>query len=225
MTLHTYDVPQKSDAWHDLRRGIVTASEMSGLITPTLKVAANIESRSLAYRLVAERITGYTDPTYMSDDMMRGIEDEPRARDKYSEKYADVHQLGLMVRDFDVEGVSFSIGFSPDGLVGDVGQIEVKSRRQDKHLATILSDTVPNEYMAQIQTGLLVSGRSWCDFVSFSGGMPMWVRRVYPDPDWRGAILDAVAAFEQAAVGMVANYRTAVIGLPMTERIEMAVVI
>jgi hypothetical protein len=75
----------------------------------------------------------------------------------------------------------FSLGYSPDGLVGDDGLIEVKCRRQKKHLQTILADEVPPENMAQLQCGLLVSGREWIDYVSYCGGMPMYVKRVYPD--------------------------------------------
>jgi hypothetical protein len=72
--------------------------------------------------------------------------------------------------------------------------------------------------MAQIQTGLLVSERDWCDFISYSGGMPLWRKRVEPITGWSLAILSAVEAFEEAAVQMVATYRESVAGLPMTER-------
>jgi hypothetical protein len=79
--------------------------------------------------------------------------------------------------------------------------------------------------MAQIQCGLLVSGRKWLDYVSYSGGMHLWVTRVYPDPRWFAAIGAAVAAFEKNAEQMVSDYLSAVDGLPMTDRIielEMA---
>ena len=55
----------------------------------------------------------------------------------------------------------WKLGYSPDGLVGDDGLIEVKSRRAKKQLQTILSGQVPAENMPQLQAGLLVSGRSW----------------------------------------------------------------
>ena len=80
--------------------------------------------------------------------------------------------------------------------------------------------------MAQLQTGLLVSGREWVDYVSYSGGMPLWVQRVTPDRAWFDAILAAVQAFEEAAASMAARYLAAVQGLPMTERtpeLEMVV--
>ena len=85
-------------------------------------------------------------------------------------------------------------------------------------LATILADEVPPYYMAQLQCGLLVSGRKWIDFVSFVGGMPLYVKRVYPDTAWFAAIEEAVTTFETNAARMVADYETATTGLALTER-------
>lgn len=216
------DLIQGSDPWHDQRRGMVTASVVARLLTATGKVADNEQSRGLTALLVAERITGYTDPTYINDDMLRGCDDEPRAADRYSEHYAPVTTSGFMVRD----DWGFSIGYSPDGLVGDEGLIEVKSRRQKKQLQTILADEVPSENMAQIQCGLLVSGRAWCDYVSYCGGMPMYVKRITPDPFWSEAILAAVEEFEANAIEMTFNYQEATKGLAMTERVvELEMVI
>jgi hypothetical protein len=216
MTLHILpDLIQGSDEWHDQRRGMVTASVVGRLITPsTVKVANNDESRALTRHLVAERITGYTEPTYQSDDMFRGVMEEPRARDIYSGHYAEAVECGFMVRD----DWGFSIGFSPDGMVGDDGLIEVKAPRQKEHLRTILSDEVPACYMAQLQCGLLVSGRQWIDYLSFCGGMPMWRKRVEPNEVWFTAIVTAVEAFEHTAAEMEVAYHAAVKGLPQTER-------
>ena len=217
------DLIQGTDEWHAQRRGLVTASVVGQLVTAkTLKPASNETSRGLTALLVAERITGHTDPTYLSDDMLRGIEDEPRAREKYSEHHAPVRETGFMVRD----DWGFKIGYSPDGLVSDDGLIEVKSRRQKVHLATILADEVPAENMAQLQCGLLVSGRDWIDYVSYCGGMPLYVKRVLPDPRWAEAIVAAVEQFEKTSEQMVSDYLERVDGLPTTERpIDLEMVI
>ena len=209
------DLIQGSDEWLEARRGMVTASVVGKLITTkTVKPADNDYSRALTAQLVAERITGYVDPVFVSDDMLRGHEDEPRARDLYSEKYAPARESGFLIRDFG----SFRIGYSPDGLVGDDGLIEVKSPRAKKHLTTILSREIPPEHMAQVQCGLLVTGRSWCDFLSYCGGMPMWRKRVLPDQRWFDAIVAAAEKFEETAAQMVADYEAEVAGLPTTER-------
>mgnify|MGYP001507165518 CR=1 FL=1 len=176
--------------------------------------ASNPDSRNLTMLLTAERITGWTEHTFISDDMWRGLDDEPIARDAYSALHAPVVETGFMVED----RWGYRIGYSPDGLVGDDGLIEIKSRRPKAHLATILKDEVPGENMAQLQCGLLVSGRRWIDYISWCGGMPMWVKRVEPLQEWRDAIVAAVSGFEVAAAAMVDVYRAAVDGLPMTER-------
>lgn len=216
MSLHELpDLIQGSEAWLDARRGIMTASVVGQLITPkTIKPAANDTSRALTVTLAAERITGWTDPVYVNDDMFRGTMDEPVARDLYTRHYAPVTECGFMVRD----DWGYSIGYSPDGLVGDDGLIEVKSRRAKTQLMTIVADEVPLSNMAQIQCGLLVSGRQWCDYLSYCGGMPMWVKRVEPDRRWQDAIQEAVETFEETAAQIVATYTAAVAGLPSTER-------
>jgi hypothetical protein len=218
ISLHVYnDIQQGSDEWHALRRGIITASVVGQFITPkTVKPASNDISRGLTMSLVAERITGYTEPVFVSADMERGNFDEPIARDKYSENYKPVTEVGFMVRD----DFGFKLGYSPDGLVGDEGLIEIKSRRQKKHLATILADEVPLENMAQCQAGLLVSGREWLDYISYCGGMPLYVTRVFPDPKWHQAIIDATKAFEESAAVMIDTYIDNTAGLPLTERIS-----
>jgi hypothetical protein len=216
MTLHILDdLVQGEDAWHDARRGIITASVVGQLITPyTIRPASNDKSRALTAQLAAERITGWTEPVWVTADMQRGNDDEPVARDLYSQHFAPVTEVGFMVED----RWGFPIGFSPDGLVGDDGLIECKSRRPKKHLETILADEVPTENMAQIQCGLLVSGRQWCDYLSYCGGMPLYRIRVEPDPRWRDAIITAATAFEHAVGQMVSTYHARTEGLPMTER-------
>lgn len=214
-TIHS-NVEQGSDEWLQLRCGMLTASTIDALITrKTLTVADNETARSLIAHLAAERITGYVEPTYVSSDMERGSFDEPYARDLYSEHYAPAVEVGFMTQTFD----GHILGYSPDGLVGDDGLIEIKSRRQKKHLQTVLADAVPAENMAQIQTGLLVSGRAWCDYISFCGGMPLYVKRVHPDEKWRTAIIAALTAYETRAADMIATFTTRTAGAPTPERL------
>jgi len=211
------DLEQGSDAWLAARCGIVTASVVGQLITPkTVKPATNDYSRALTMTLAAERITGHVEPVFANAAMERGTLDEPYARELYSEHYAPAHEVGFMVRD----DFGFKVGYSPDGLVGDDGLIEIKSRNQKIQLKTILADEVPLENMAQIQCGLLVSGRDWLDYVSYCGGMPLFVKRVLPDPKWFVAIQEAVKAFEESSEQIITNYRINTAGRPATDRIN-----
>ncbi len=210
------DLTQGSDEWVAIRCGVLTASEMRLIITPTLKIASNDKERAHLYELLAQRITGYVEPAYISDDMLRGASDELEARALYAKHYAPVEEVGFITRDFG----DYRIGYSPDGLVGDDGLIECKSRRQRFQVQTIIEHAMPDDYLMQVQTGLLVTGRAWCDFISYSGGLPMEVLRVYPDARVQEAILEAAEAFEARVADLHAKYLTAVEErrLIMTER-------
>ena len=186
------DLIQGSDEWHAARCGLLTASEMKLIITPTLKVADNDKSRAHIYELLAQRITRYVEPSYISDDMLRGKEDEIEAAELYAKNYAPVETVGFITND----RYGFTLGYSPDALVGDDGLIECKSRRQKFQTETIINGEMPDDYVIQIQTGLLVSERKWIDFVSFSGGLPMVTIRQYPDARIQDAIIAAATAFE-----------------------------
>ena len=192
MIRYHYDMEQGSEEWHALRCGIPTASEMRLMITQSLKPASNDKERAYLFELLGQRITGYTEPAYIGDNALRGYEDEIEARIRYAENFAPVTECGFVTND----DHGFVIGYSPDGLVDYDGLIECKSRRQKYQVETILADRVPEEYMLQIQTGLLVTGRKWLDFVSYCAGLPMFVKRVFPDARYQEAIIAAAADFE-----------------------------
>ena len=183
---------------------------------PVYSVADNETSRNLTALLVAERISGWTEETFTNYDMMRGVLHEPYARDRYAEvNCVTVEQVGFMRRD----EKGWQLGASPDGLIGDDGGLEIKCPRAKTHIRTIIADEVPAQYVPQIQACLLVSGRKWWDFVSFCGGLPLWTKRVYPDPQWQAAIVAAVSSFEREAERLTADYYEGAEGLPTTDRI------
>ena len=211
----TRKAPTPIKAVHDWR--IQEAAVKAKDADPVIEVADSDTSRNLTTILVAERLAGWSEDTPISSDMWRGIEHEPFARDVYAESFgAEVREVGFMVREED----GWTLGYSPDGLVGDDGLIEIKCPRAKTHVRTILADEVPPQYMAQLQGGLLVSGRQWIDFVSFVAGMPLYRKRVEPDPAWFDAITAACIAFEDNAARIVADYRKRVADMPMTERIN-----
>lgn len=201
------DLVQGSDEWHAARCGLLTASEMHLIVTPTLKAASNEKERSHLYELLAQRITKYVEPSYISDSMLRGMDDEITAVDLYSKTYAPTQLVGFITND----RFGFSIGYSPDALVGDEGLIECKSRAQKHQLRTLVDyvpeDKIDPDFMIQVQTGLMVCERKWCDLISYCGGLPMATVRVLPDETIQQAIEDAAFAFEsklRAAMGRYA---------------------
>lgn len=206
------DLMQGSEEWLAARRGILTASEMKLILTPTLKTADNDKTRTHLYELLAQRISGFVEPTYVGDDMLRGMDDEIYARMAYVEHIAPVEEAGFITND----RWGFKLGYSPDGLVGDDGLIEIKSRRQKFQVQTIIDhvqvaqgQTIPADYVLQVQTGLMVSERHWLDFISYCGGLPMVVLRVYPDDKLQAAIESAAAEFEARLSAKQAEYTAA----------------
>jgi hypothetical protein len=204
ITYHT-DLIQGSEEWAAARCGLICASEVRLILTPTLKIASNEKERSHLFELLAQRITGYVEPHYISDDMLRGKDDEIEARILYADNYAPVADMGFITND----RWGFTIGCSPDGLVGDEGMIEVKSRRQRFQIETIASGQMPDDYVLQVQTALLVSEREWLDFVSYSGGLPMATIRVFPDLVIQEAIVNAATAFELRLAEKLDRYNDA----------------
>ena len=192
------DLVQGSDEWAKLRLGILTASEMKLVLTPTLKVADNDKVRTHPYELLAQRVNQYVEPHFESYDMERGKFDEEHARAKYAAKFAPVEECGFITND----KLGFVVGYSPDGLVGTDGLIEAKSRLQKLQMQTLIEavavDAIPADFIIQCQTGLFVADdREWLDFLSYSGGMRMAVVRCYPDPKIQEAIGNAATDFEK----------------------------
>lgn len=204
------DLVQGSEEWHAARCGLLTASEMKLILTPTLKIASNDKERNHLLELLAQRITKYVEPHYISDDMLRGVNDEIEARILYDANYAPVQDMGFITND----RWGFTLGCSPDGLIGDAGMLECKSRRQRFQAETIINGVMPDDYLLQVQTALLVSEREWLDFVSYSGGMPMVTLRIFPDEKVQAVIIEAATAFEARLAEKMVLYQS------MSTRIE-----
>lgn len=202
MTIYHHGIIQGTDEWHDLRSGVLTSTAIKTLITPTGKLADNDKTRAHVYEIAAQRITGRTEESYQSFDMMRGHEEERLARDLYAKHYAPVTECGFVVND----SLGFPVGYSPDGLVGEVGLIEIKSAKSRIQVERIANGGVPTEHIAQIQTGLWVTGREWCDFISYGNGMKIMVCRMFADPAYHALIEQAARAFEQKVDEIILAY-------------------
>ena len=72
-----------------------------------------------------------------------------------------------------------------------------------------------------------MSERKWCDFISYSAGLPMVVIRVYPDCRVQEAIVEAAACFEARLAEKMALYRDAIGSqgklIPTERRIEQEI--
>ncbi|NBX73920.1 MAG: exonuclease, partial [Alphaproteobacteria bacterium] len=138
--------------------------------------------RNYAIQLVTERLTGLQGESFTNAAMQWGTEQEPIARAAY-EAYTGVfiEQTG-----FHKHPTIKWLGASPDGFAGD-GLIEIKCPNSNTHVDYLISEEVPTKYKPQMMTQLLVTGRAWCDFVSFDPRLPdhlqLFVIRYEPTQD------------------------------------------
>jgi len=160
------DAPQRSPEWFAARLGCLTASCLGDAFAKT-KSGYAASRRNLAMRLVLERITGRSQESgYTNADMQRGIELEPDALSRYElEHDAIVNQVGFLRHN------TLMTGCSPDGMVGADGLIEIKAPKPAIHLDYIRGG-LPEAYRLQMVHALWLTGRQWCDFVSYCPDFP-----------------------------------------------------
>tara|TARA_R110002033_G_scaffold42918_2_gene84213 strand:+ start:1220 stop:1849 length:630 start_codon:yes stop_codon:yes gene_type:complete len=174
---------QGSEEWLKMRLGKVTASRMSDVMSKGRGNAPSKTSESYMIELIAEIITGQSKPFFENDAMRWGTETEPQARAMY-----EVNNDFVSVREVAFIEHSEFIGVSPDGLIGDTGLLEIKCPNTTTQLKRALSDDYSADYKAQIQMQLWVSGREWCDFLSFDPRLECAAgylqQRVYRDEDY-----------------------------------------
>lgn len=175
MRLVTCD--QYSAEYWAARRGVPTASEFGRVITPK-SGALSAQAHGYACQLVADTFDPQygTHEDYVSAAMKNGTIMEPEARRFYEfERSADVARVGFCLTD---DG---RFGCSPDGLVGDDGALELKSPTPRVHVEYLVAGVLPPDYRPQVHGHLIVTGRPWCDFMSYCRGFPPLLVRVEPD--------------------------------------------
>jgi putative phage-type endonuclease len=152
------DIEQGSQEWLQLRLGVATASNFDKIIT-----SAGVESKTLkeyAFELASDSLLTEPEASFQSEAMIRGNQLEEEARSYYS-----------FVTDNKVEEVTFikkgNIGYSPDGLISDNGLVEIKCPLKKNHLKYLIDNKLPTKYKAQVQGGLYISEREYCDFISY----------------------------------------------------------
>ncbi len=158
---------QRTDEWFNARLGKVTASRIADVMAKT-KTGWGAGRKNYMAQLAAERLTGAASPGYVNAAMQHGIDTEPDAIAAY-EFFTDraVEPVGFV----DHPKVAMS-GASPDGLVAQIGLIEVKCPNTATHIETLLGAPVPKKYVLQMQWQMACTDSDWCEFVSFDPRMP-----------------------------------------------------
>lgn len=159
---------QGTEEWKMARLGHVSASNIAAVMSKGKDNSESAIRRAYKIKLVAERLTGKPQESYKNAAMEWGNEQEPFARMAYEAKMnVLVEKTGFWKHPY-----KDWVGVSPDGLVGEDGLIEIKCPNTTTHLEYIFDDVVPTEYRKQIQMQLWVTGRQWCDFVSYDPRLP-----------------------------------------------------
>lgn len=162
------NLEQGSDEWKQARLGHVTASNMAEVMSKGKGTAEAVGRYKYKVRLVAERLTMTAGESYSNAAMQWGIEQEQFACIAYeAQKENFVDKIGFVLH----PEIKW-LGVSPDRIVGHDGLIEVKCPNTTTHLDYLFENKVPAEYYKQIQCQLWVTGRQWCDFVSYDPRLP-----------------------------------------------------
>jgi putative phage-type endonuclease len=182
---------QGSPEWLAERAGKVTASRLSDV----MMAKSTAGYQNYMAQLICERLTGQPVETFKSAAMEHGSDTEPQARAFYElESGNTVTECGFVPHPL----LRFS-GASPDGLIGDLGLVEIKCPQPAKHVKNLMGGTIDKGYMLQMQWQMECTGREWCDFVSFNPDFPdhlkLHITRVESDAAQRDEIKAAVTTF------------------------------
>lgn len=181
------DCDQGSAEWYEARLGVITASCFQEVLPKSR--GSNKGRLTYMYKLAAERIRNEVNDIFSSPVIERGHEFEELARNLY------IQQTGNKVKPCGF--IKNNYGYSPDGLVDDDGLIEIKTKSGHLQIDLLLNDAVPDEHIAQIQGGLMVSGRKWLDFISYCPGLPIYIKRVERDEQYIKNLRAELALFEK----------------------------
>lgn len=188
--LQIIDVEQGTPEWFAARLGLPTASMFSTVMASGRGGGESKTRRKYMLQLVGERITGQPAEQFTTAAMDRGHAMEPEARELYELVTGNtVQQVGFMRR------TSTGAGYSPDGLVGEDGAIEIKTMAPHILIDVLLRQEMPPEHRAQVQGGLWVSARKWCDFIGYWPGLPPFVKRIHRDDAYIAQVAVAVREF------------------------------
>jgi len=162
------EITQGSDEWLEIRKGKITGSVFGDLITPAnLTKATSKTAKEALCKIIGNAICiENTDDDIKTNAMERGIAQEPNARNLYQQTFlTEVRQVGF------VESDCGYYGFSPDGLVGENGMIEIKTQCQKKHIYCKVFgfDEWLKKYKAQLLLSMITNPNiQWCDCISYN---------------------------------------------------------
>ena len=156
---------QGTPEWLQARAGVITASNLSKVTSKGRGSAPSLTRETYMIEKATEILTGKPIAEgYKSDAMQRGNDMESEAREYYEMISRNpVEQIGLCYLN-----ELKRIGASVDGLVGDEGLVEIKCPSLAVHVRYLMAGAMPADYVKQVQGQMWITGRAWCDFISYN---------------------------------------------------------
>lgn len=157
-------MPQGSPEWHQVKAGVISASNFALAREHTAKGARTAKAKEYAFKVALERIAGapLEEPQFIPWQARRGQLLEPVAARLYELQTGNtITPIGFVTSDCG------RFGASPDGLVGDDSGVEFKAFLNAEKLAGILLAGDIGECMDQVQGGMWLTGRSTWTFGLF----------------------------------------------------------
>jgi putative phage-type endonuclease len=186
---------QRSIEWYQARLGKFTASSFASLMAGLETAAFSDLVKDKAW----ERLTGTLVESYTNAAMQHGIDTEAQARDWYRfETGNEVSEIGFVLHPvFEVAGCS------PDGLVQESGLVEIKCPQPRAHIDVLASKKLPSKYRWQVQGQLWITGRKWCDFVSYHPAQGGICIRVEADADDQERLIERVQLADRKVIELL----------------------
>lgn len=181
---------QGSEAWLRARSELPTASEFHNLLTPKGKLRDGEMPKTYLATKLAQRWLGGALPGFGSWATEQGAIREDEAIPWFTFEYGvQIDRVAFCTSD---DG---RIGCSPDGLIGEDSGIEVKCPAPQTHVKYLMGGVVPDDYVAQVQGELFVTGRPKWIFLSYCPKFPALVLQVKANEEYQEAIAEAMAMF------------------------------
>ena len=158
-------IEQRTDEWFEARRGKFTASNISQILTKgKSKDSVGVSLHSLALDKAIEQLYGVERDNFISFDMQRGVDLEPKAFSKLSEILAEDF---IETTEASFVAYGYNAGASPDGLASNNWNIEIKCPNRLNFFKFVASEDIKKEYIDQMQMQMLATGTEGTYFFNY----------------------------------------------------------